>query len=354
MTPDLSRENSKRDGLILGIETSCDETAAAVVARDGSVLSNVVASQVDIHSRFGGIVPEIASRKHVEAIVPVVEEALLQAGCTLEALSAIAVTQGPGLVGALVVGLSFSKALAIPLDLPLCGVNHIQAHLMSLFLKDVSREGKAGPVPDFPFIGLVVSGGHTSLYHVRGPLDMELLGGTRDDAAGEAFDKVAKLLGLSYPGGPVISALAQKGSPEAFSFPRARLPDTPFDFSFSGLKTAVLQKVTELSNSKEGIPVEDICASFQAAVVDVLVEKTLMAASKHGLRTIVASGGVSANPMLRQQMKRKAREAGMACFFPRPEFCTDNGAMVAYAGWFMLEAGLTLEPDADVYSRLAV
>ncbi len=354
MTLDHSKKKAAGDGLILGVETSCDETAAAVVARDGSVLSNVVASQVDIHSRFGGIVPEIASRKHVEAIVPVVEEALLRAGCSLDDLSAIAVTQGPGLVGALVVGLSFSKALSIPLGLPLCGVNHIQAHLLSLFLKDIAHEGRKGPVPDFPFIGLVVSGGHTSLYHVRGPLDMELLGSTRDDAAGEAFDKVAKLLGLPYPGGPVISALAERGSPEAFSFPRARLPKTPFDFSFSGLKTAVLQKVTELSNRDERIPVEDICASFQAAVVDVLVEKTLMAASEYGLRTIVAAGGVSANPMLRQQMNRKAEEAGIACFFPRPEFCTDNGAMVAYAGWFMLEAGMTLAPDADVYSRLAV
>ncbi len=342
-----SRKDSADDRLILGIETSCDETAAAVVSGSGKVLSNVVASQIEIHSRFGGIVPEIASRKHVEAIVPVVDQALTEAGCTIGSLSGIAATQGPGLVGALVVGLSFAKALAFPSGLPLCGVNHIQAHLLSIFLGGEAR-------PAFPFTGLVVSGGHTSLYLVRGPLDMELLGSTRDDAAGEAFDKVAKLLGLPYPGGPVISALAEKGNPDLFRFPRAWLPDSPFDFSFSGLKTAVLQQVKALEESGAELPAEDLCASFQEAVVDVLAEKTIKAAKACGTKDMVAAGGVSANKRLRQVMSERAEEKGLSCFFPPLEYCTDNGAMVAYAGRFMLEEGILLTPDADVYSRLAL
>ncbi len=342
---------------MLGIETSCDETAAAVVTSDGVVLSDIIASQVDIHGRFGGIVPEIASRIHVESIVPIVEQSIEEAKVTLEDLSAVAVTQGPGLVGALVVGLSFAKALAFPMDLPLCGVNHIQAHLLAIFIRDKREEGAAAgrreKRPEFPFVGLVVSGGHTSLYLVRNPLDMELLGATRDDAAGEAFDKVAKLLGLPYPGGPVISRLAQKGNPEQFRFPRAMLPETPLDFSFSGLKTAVLQQVHRIRRKGVQIPVEDICASFEEAVVDVLVEKGLKAAVQYGVKDLVIAGGVSANRRLRSVAQERADRSNVRCHFPEMRYCTDNGAMVAYAGQFLLYAGMLLSPDADVYSRLA-
>ncbi len=339
---DLNRQKT-----ILGIETSCDETAASVVAGGHEILSNIVASQVDIHAEYGGIVPEIASRKHVEAIYGVVQASLSDAGTSLDQLDGIAVTQGPGLVGSLVVGLSFAKAVSVSLGLPLTGVNHIHAHLLSVFLG-------ADLPPTFPFVGLVVSGGHTSLYLVRGFLNAELLGQTRDDAAGEAFDKVAKILGLPYPGGPVVSMLAEKGSSKAFSFPRARLPETPFDFSFSGLKTSVLQQVRKLEQDNKIVPVEDVCASFQEAVVDVLVDKTIRAAVEEGVKGVAVAGGVASNTRLRERMQKKAEEKGFACRFPGKTFCTDNAAMVALAGYHQLEAGMVLKADADVYSRITV
>ncbi len=331
--------------LVLGIETSCDETAASVILEGTTVLSNIVASQVEIHSEYGGIVPEIASRKHVEAIHAVINSALSSAGIGFGELDAIAVTQGPGLVGSLIVGFSYAKAAAIAGDKPLTGVNHIHAHMLSVFLDAEKR-------PRFPFVGLVVSGGHTSLYLVRGFLNAELLGQTRDDAAGEAFDKVAKILGLPYPGGPIIGHLAQKGSRNRFPFPRAWLPTTPFDFSFSGLKTSVLQQVRKIEHSGQDIPVEDICASFEEAVIDVLVQKTLAAARQKGVQDVAIVGGVASNRHLRQTMLVKAKAEGLRCFFPNKEFCTDNAAMVAYTGYHQLKAGITLGPDADVYSRL--
>jgi len=332
--------------IVLGIETSCDETAAAVLAGGEKVLSNVISSQVEIHAEYGGIVPEIASRKHVEAIDFVVKEAISKAGISFSQVDGIAVTQGPGLVGSLVVGLSYAKACAFPSGKLITGVNHVHAHLMACFLE---RE----TMPEFPFVGLVVSGGHTSLYRVDDFFHVELLGSTRDDAAGEAFDKVAKILGLPYPGGPVISRLAKKGRPDAFSFPRARLPETPFDFSFSGLKTAVLQTVQKIKASSNGkLPVEDICASFQEAVIDVLVAKTLKAATEQKVEWVVASGGVASNARLRERLSAECKKHGLKFVVPRPVFCTDNGAMIALTGYHQLKEGMVLGPDADVYSRL--
>jgi len=336
---------TKKIDIVLGIETSCDETAAAVLKGGERLLSNVIASQVEVHAEYGGVVPEIASRKHVEAIDLVVKEALDQAGIGLRDVDGLAVTQGPGLVGSLVVGLSYAKACAFPLNKPITGVNHIHAHLMACFLEEENR-------PEFPFVGLVVSGGHTSLYRVDDFFHVELLGSTRDDAAGEAFDKVAKILGLPYPGGPVISKLAQKGRSDAFSFPRARLPETPLDFSFSGLKTAVLQTVQKIRAAGQELVVEDICASFQEAVVDVLVSKTLEAALEHKVKWVVAAGGVASNESLRKRLMTECKSRGLGFSVPRPIFCTDNAAMVALAGHHQLMNDMLLSDDADVYSRL--
>jgi len=328
---------------LLAIETSCDETAAAVLRDGRQLMSNVVASQVHIHKEYWGVVPELASRHHLEDIVRIVEKALLDAKTDRSAIDAIAVTQGPGLVGSLVVGLSFAKAMAMACDIPLTGVNHLHAHLSSVFLCE--------DVPSFPFLGLVVSGGHTNLYAVNSFLSADLLGQTRDDAAGEAFDKVAKMLGLEYPGGPIISELAERGDPGAFSYPRAKLPKTPLDFSFSGLKTAVLTSVRKLAGQGP-LPVEDICASFQEAVVDVLVEKTLFAAKNYDIRSIAVTGGVATNSRLRARMAEETRRLGCKAYFPYPELCTDNAAMVALAGYHQIKAGILLKKDADVYSRL--
>ncbi|MGC9022615.1 MAG: tRNA (adenosine(37)-N6)-threonylcarbamoyltransferase complex transferase subunit TsaD, partial [Dissulfurimicrobium sp.] len=302
---------------------------------------SVVASQIAVHSEYGGVVPELASRCHLEAIVQVVEKAISNAGIGIRDVDAVAVTQGPGLVGSLVVGLSFAKALAAARFLPITGVDHVHAHLLSVFLEEK---------PCFPFIGLVVSGGHTALYLVRDFLSAEPLGQTRDDAAGEAFDKVAKILDLEYPGGPVIGRLASRGDACAFQYPRARLRDTPFDFSFSGLKTAVLTSVKRL---REGalVPIEDVCASFQEAVVDVLVEKAVSALMTYGIKDLVICGGVAANQRLREKASEAALVSGFRIFLPSPALCTDNAAMVGLAGYHRLKAGLFLGSDADVYSR---
>lgn len=336
-------ENRSGPHHLLAIETSCDETAAAILEGGARVLSSVVASQIDIHKDYGGIVPELASRHHLEAIVWVVEKAFAEAGIGISVADGIAVTQGPGLVGSLVVGLSFAKAMARARNLPLTGVNHVHAHLLSVFLEDDR--------PTFPYIGLVVSGGHTSLYLVRDFLSAELLGLSRDDAAGEAFDKVAKILGLEYPGGPIVSRLAEYGDPRAFAYPRARLPDTPFDFSFSGLKTSVLTSVKRLSGTGP-LPVADVCASFQEAVVDVLVEKAIAAARAHKTKEVVVTGGVASNARLRLRMAEECRAAGLCAFFPDPSLCTDNAAMVALTGYHQIRAGILAGEDADVYSRL--
>ncbi len=335
---------TKATKLILGIETSCDETAASVLKDGRQILSNIVSSQIDIHSEYGGIVPEIASRKHVEAIDFVVKKALKMAKCNFQDISAISVTQGPGLVGSLVVGLSYAKACAFSSNKLITGINHIHAHLLSPFLENTSLK--------FPYIGLVVSGGHTSLYLVKDFLQIELIGKTRDDAAGEAFDKVAKILGLPYPGGPIISRLSENGSSKAFNFPRAWLRDSPFDFSFSGLKTAVLTKVREIKKDSLTTYIPDICASFQEAVVDVLVKKTILAAKEFNITHIAISGGVASNLYLRKKMKTLCDKEGLHLSIPKAEFCTDNAAMVALCGFHQIQNNVFLDIDADVYSRL--
>ncbi len=330
---------------ILAIESSCDETAAAVLQDGNRLLSSIIASQIAIHREYGGIVPELASRHHMQAIEPVVRQALREANMEISDIDGIAVTQGPGLVGSLIVGFSFAKAMAAARHIPFTGVDHVYAHLHAIFLQEQR--------PEFPYVGLVVSGGHTSLYLVEDFHHARVLGQTRDDAAGEAFDKVAKILGLDYPGGPVISALADRGDRAAFPFPRSRLRDTPLDFSFSGLKTAVLTEVRKLE--KRGmVPIEDVCASFQEAVVDVLVEKTMAAAEKQKVSSVVIAGGVAANPRLREVMKEAGTARGITVYSPDTELCTDNAAMIAITGYHRLCKGMHTGYDEDVYSRMPV
>lgn len=321
---------------VLGIDTSCDDTSASVVVNGERILSNVVSSQAEIHKKYGGIVPELASRRHIEMIWPVVDEALSKAGITLDDIDVIAVCYGPGLIGSLLVGCGFAKAMGYVKKIPIVAVNHLEGHIFSVFL-----ESK----PDFPFLSLIVSGGHTSLYIVNGFGQYIELGRTRDDAAGEAYDKVAKLLGLGYPGGPIIDKLAKEGNPRAFDFPRAYVPES-FDFSFSGLKTAVklaIQKGIDLRS-------EDITASFQSAVVDVLVRKVEWAIVKKGIKRVALSGGVSANSELRKRMKEMAEEREIELYLPSIQFCTDNAAMIAVAGYYHFKAGnitnMNLNPKA--------
>ena len=324
--------------LILGIDTSCDDTAAAVVENGAKIVSNIVSSQTDIHKKYGGIVPELASRRHIEMILPVVDEALKAAGAGLEDVSAVAVCHGPGLIGSLLVGCSFAKALCFSKNIPLLAVNHLEGHMFSCFLEE--------PQPEFPFISLIASGGHTSLYRVDGFGKYRELGRTRDDAAGEAYDKVSKLLGLGYPGGPIIDRLASEGNPKAIDFPRPYLPES-FDFSFSGLKTAVLHYLRDASRITRN---EDIAASFQACMVDVLIRKTEWAIKKEGIRRVTLSGGVSANSELRKRMKEMGDERETEIFIPSINLCTDNAAMIALAGYhhFLNKnfAGIDLNPKA--------
>lgn len=331
---------------ILGIETSCDETAAAVVESGRRILASVVASQASEHAGYGGVFPEVASRMHIEAIQGVVARAMSQSHVGLESIDAIAVTRGPGLAGSLVVGMNMAKGLALASDLPLLGINHLEGHVYSIWLV----EGE--PEPEFPLLALIVSGGHTELVLMRDHLTYERLGGTLDDAAGEAFDKVARLLGLAYPGGPSIQAAAEGGDPVAFRFPRARLEGT-WDFSFSGLKTAVLREVRgrqpELRAGVEaprpGLPIADLAASFQAAVVDVLVGKTLSAADTFKARQVLVAGGVSANRALRQTFQARAK---IPIRVPPLALCTDNAAMTAAVGHWRFLAGQRDALDIDV------
>jgi N6-L-threonylcarbamoyladenine synthase len=309
--------------VVLGIETSCDETAAAVVMGGTDVLSSIVSSQIDIHAKFGGVVPEVASRAHLELIQPVVAEAIAGAGIAPERIDAVAVTVGPGLMGALLVGVSTAKAMAYGLGKPLVGVNHLEAHLYAGLLDD--------PHLRFPAVVLLVSGGNTLLLHMPAPGEYSLLGATIDDAAGEAFDKIARFLDIGYPGGPAIDAASMRGNPAAVTFPRAMLHDG-FDFSFSGLKTAVINHVRKHSD----VSSDDVAASFQAAVVDVLVAKTLKAARQVGACSIVLGGGVAANSQLRADMTTAGEAEGFAVALPSRAMCTDNAAMIAAAGWYRL------------------
>lgn len=327
--------------VVLGIESSCDETAAAVV-RDGSVLlSNVIASQVKVHERYGGVVPEIASRKHIEAIVPVILQALEDAGTTLAGIDGIAVTRGPGLIGSLLVGLSAAKAIAFARRLPLVGVNHLEGHVAAAFLTDSP--------PTFPFVALVVSGGHTTIYRVDGFQRFTVLGQTRDDAAGEAFDKAAKLLEIGYPGGVVIDRLAKQGNREAIPFPRA-MRDS-LDFSFSGLKTSLLTRLKKRDAPFTPEELPDLTASYQEAICDVLVEKTLRAAAMVRAARVVVCGGVAANSRLRERFGTEAAGAGIEVFIPPPILCTDNAAMIAVVGTHLLKAGRSDGFDLNAVSR---
>jgi len=313
---------------ILGIESSCDETAAAVVSDGRVIQSSVVASQIDLHAQYGGVFPELASREHVKAIYAIVDQALQQAHLDIKDIDAIAVTRGPGLAGSLVVGVNMAKSLALAAQKPIIGINHLEGHIYSawLYLANTSPH----QAPRFPLLALLVSGGHSELVLVKDHLQYQRLGGTLDDAAGEAFDKVARLLGLSYPGGPSIQKASHTGSATAFTFPRAMLEDT-WDFSFSGVKTSVLRMTESLQEQGRSLPIEDLAASFQAAVVDVLVEKTLMAAEEFDVSEIIVAGGVSANKRLRERM---LAESKIPVHIPPLSLCTDNAAMIAGAGYY--------------------
>jgi N6-L-threonylcarbamoyladenine synthase len=335
---------------ILGIETSCDETSAAVLC-DGILKSNIISSQV-IHQQYGGVVPELASRAHQRLIVPIVEEALKTAEVTKNDLDGIAVTYGPGLVGALLVGLNFAKALSFGLKIPFIGVNHLEAHIYSNFLEE--------PTPNYPFLCLIVSGGHTQLILVHEPFCHELLGETLDDAAGEAYDKVAKMLGLGFPGGPIIDTLANEGNANFVKFPRSLLNEESFDFSFSGIKTAVLywlrdngfKNIHHQSSITNHQLLADLCASFQAAVVDILVGKVLSAVKKYNAKDVAIAGGVSANSELRRRMKKLSTMYNFTLHIPKLEYCTDNGAMIAMAGWMKLKRGEQSSLDLGAVASL--
>jgi N6-L-threonylcarbamoyladenine synthase len=329
--------------IVLGVESSCDETAAALVRDGDTILSSVVASQEEVHHRYGGVVPELASRRHMEAILPVMRAALAQAGLGLAEIDAVAATRGPGLIGSLLVGFSFAKALAFALRIPWVGVNHLEAHIHALFLD-------SNP-PRFPFVALLASGGHTGLYFVSSHMSMELLGQTRDDAAGEAFDKVAKMLSLGYPGGAVIDRLARQGDRDRIRFPRPFIEKDSCDFSFSGIKTAVGRYLREHPDSSP-IHVADIAAGFQEAVVEVLVYKLVRAARTQACRRVALAGGVAANSRLRERLRQDAGAEGMEVYLPSARLCGDNAAMVAALGCRLVESGKLAGLEDDVFSRV--
>lgn len=337
-------ETAKQDVLILAIESSCDETAASVVKNGREVLSNIISSQIDIHAVYGGVVPEIASRKHIERINQVIEEALREAKVTLNDITAIAVTYGPGLVGALLVGVSAAKAISFATGKPLVGVHHIEGHISANFIENKELEP--------PFACLVVSGGHTHLVSVKDYGVYEILGRTRDDAAGEAFDKVARALGLGYPGGPKIDRLSKEGNPEAVQFPRAKVGDSQYDFSFSGLKSAVLNYLNSCEMKGMEINRADVAASFQRAVIDVLVEHALTAVDEHGFDKFAIAGGVASNSSLRSAFERECAQRKLAFYHPSPVFCTDNAAMIGAAGYYEYIRGTRSGYDLNAVPNL--
>lgn len=322
---------AEKDILILAIETSCDETAAAVVRNGREVLSNVISSQIDLHTLYGGVVPEIASRKHIEKINQVIEAALSEAGTPLEAMTAIGVTYGPGLVGALLVGVAEAKAIAYAAELPLVGVHHIEGHISANYIENRELEP--------PFVCLVVSGGHTHLVVVRDYGVYEIIGRTRDDAAGEAFDKVARAIGLGYPGGPKVDKLAKEGNPHAIEFPRAHIEGAPYDFSFSGVKSAVLNYLNSCRMKGEDVNRADLAASFQESVVDALVGRAICAAKEYHLDRLAIAGGVASNSALRGAMRKACEKEGIAFYHPSPVLCTDNAAMIGTAAYYEYRRG---------------
>ncbi len=333
-----------KDILILGIESSCDETAAAVVRNGREVLSNVINSQIEIHKRYGGVVPEIASRCHIEAVNSVIDEALKKAEVTFDDIDAIAVTYGPGLVGALLVGVSCAKALAYALKKPLVNVHHIKGHICSNYIADKTLKP--------PFVCLVASGGHSHIVYAKDFLEYEIMGMTRDDAAGEAFDKIARVLGLGYPGGPKIDALAKEGNSDAVEFPRVKMAENSLDFSFSGVKTAVINYIHKLDQKGEEYNKADIAASFQNAVTDVLVSHTLEAAQRKNSKKVVLAGGVASNSALRDKMTREAKKIGIEVKYPPPVLCTDNAVMIAAAGYYEYISGVRSDMRLNAVASL--
>jgi N6-L-threonylcarbamoyladenine synthase len=323
--------NQTKNTVILGIETSCDETSAAVLLNGRELKSHIISSQIATHQKYGGVVPEVASREHILHIREVVEQALAKAGIGFRDLSAIAVTYGPGLVGSLLVGVAAAKAMAYAAEVPLIAVNHLEGHVYANFLEHEDLE--------FPLLALLASGGHTNLLLFQGHLDYQVLGRTRDDAAGEAFDKVARTLGLGYPGGPYIQKAAATGNPKAFAFPRAMLEAGSFDFSFSGLKSAVLNTLNTAKMKGETLNTNDLAASFQEAVIDVLVKKALLALEHYPSKTFALAGGVAANSLLRETLAGQLAQRKIRFVYPSPVFCTDNGAMIAMAGHYRFLAG---------------
>lgn len=334
----------EEDILILAIESSCDETAASVVRNGREVLSNVISSQIALHTLYGGVVPEIASRKHIEKINQVIEEALKEAGVTLDDITAIGVTYGPGLVGALLVGVAEAKAISFARKLPLVGVHHIEGHISANYIENEELKP--------PFVCLVVSGGHTHLVIVKEYGVYEIIGRTRDDAAGEAFDKVARAIGLGYPGGPKIDKAAREGNPHAVEFPRAQIEGSPYDFSFSGVKSSVLNYINSCSMKGEKVVTADIAASFQAAVVEVLADRSIRAAKEYGMKSLAMAGGVASNSCLRETMKKACEAEGIKLYYPSPIFCTDNAAMIGVAAYHEYRRGTRHGMDLNAVPNL--
>lgn len=335
-----------KDFYTMGIETSCDDSSVAILKNDREVLCNLISSQIDIHKIFGGVVPEIASRMHLEAINPLIEKALDEIGLSYDDLDLISVTKGPGLIGSLLVGISAAKAMSLAADIPMIGTNHMQGHICANYLSN--KDLKPG------FISLVVSGGHTYLVRVDGYTDYEIIGKTRDDAAGESFDKVARSLGLGYPGGPKIDKLAKKGDKDAIDFPRVMLEKDSYDFSFSGLKTSVLNYLNNTKQKGEEINKADVAASFQEAVVDVLVKKSMRLIDETGLKTLCVSGGVAANSRLKKRLQDECDKRGVNFYYPDIILCTDNAAMIAMAGYLNYKAGERSDNFLKVYPNLSL